>query len=308
MTRRNPNWVCTACGMASTRNWNVKRHVMNVHDGECEIITYMEYRTGVRSGAYAGPVYPNSLGRSSSFLSEKDRLRKLQERGIIVNFSLLKNDSWKNKAMAMVNQVISSYPEGMIKVYGSDYAENRHGSRYDNYPEGSNNRKIVGYCGWVCDNCLAICALEIYQDKGNHKVYCRRHDCQLGQLVELPYMQDGNNSKPKLISRLDYQELPWLMIYVIKAPEKKLGTKCHLFAERMKYAVLDENYISVNINGVAEKDHWLLDLLMYGKIEEPEIQVLWDFLGISQMRTYSAFRVYGAISYPYYYCMGIGFD
>jgi hypothetical protein len=284
---------------------------MDMHDGEGQIITYIEYKTGVRSGEHPYPAYPHNI--RGPLITEKDRLRKAQETGIVLRFSELQKHNWGKKAEAIVEQVFDSYPEGMIKIYGNDYARNRHGSKHDYYAVGSNNRKIVGFKGGVCDSCLAIYALEMYQGRGNYKVYLGRHSCQLGDVSgRFPIVENNSDIKQTTKNRLSYQELQMLMICVVKGIEKKMNAKCYLFAGSIPHQVplLNENYIDISIssNNMTGNDGWLHDLLLYGKIQEPQPGILGDFFSISQMQTYSGFRVYGANPEPTYYYMGVGFE
>ena len=56
-----PNWVCSNCGMWSTRKFSVKRHITNQHNGNAFLVPYIDYLVGRQSGLYppsAQPEYP----------------------------------------------------------------------------------------------------------------------------------------------------------------------------------------------------------------------------------------------------------
>ena len=53
-----PNWVCSTCGMWSTRKFSVKRHLTNQHGGNAFLVPYIDYLVGRQSGLYPTSAYP----------------------------------------------------------------------------------------------------------------------------------------------------------------------------------------------------------------------------------------------------------
>ena len=47
-----PNWVCSNCGMWSSRKFSVKRHITNQHNGNAFLVPYIDYFVGRQSGLY----------------------------------------------------------------------------------------------------------------------------------------------------------------------------------------------------------------------------------------------------------------
>ena len=47
-----PNWVCSNCGMWSSRKFSVKRHITNQHSGNAFLVPYIDYFVGRQSGLY----------------------------------------------------------------------------------------------------------------------------------------------------------------------------------------------------------------------------------------------------------------
>ena len=41
-----PNWVCSNCGMWSSRKFSVKRHITNQHSGNAFLVSYIDYLVG----------------------------------------------------------------------------------------------------------------------------------------------------------------------------------------------------------------------------------------------------------------------
>ena len=53
-----PNWVCSNCGMWSTRKFSVKRHITNQHGGNAFLVPYIDYLVGRQSGLYPPSAQP----------------------------------------------------------------------------------------------------------------------------------------------------------------------------------------------------------------------------------------------------------
>lgn len=53
MKASKPNWVCTTCGMWSSRKSSVKRHIHNLHKDQSTMVKYIDYLVGRQSGLYA---------------------------------------------------------------------------------------------------------------------------------------------------------------------------------------------------------------------------------------------------------------
>jgi hypothetical protein len=53
-----PNWVCSNCGMWSTRKFSVKRHIINQHNGNASLVPYIDYLVGRQSGLYPPSAQP----------------------------------------------------------------------------------------------------------------------------------------------------------------------------------------------------------------------------------------------------------
>ena len=53
-----PNWVCSRCGMWSTRKFSVKRHITNQHRGNAFLVPYIDYLVGRQSGLYPPSAQP----------------------------------------------------------------------------------------------------------------------------------------------------------------------------------------------------------------------------------------------------------
>jgi hypothetical protein len=82
MKEMKPNWVCSNCGMWSSRKFSVKRHIANKHYGNANLVSYIDYLVGRQSGLYLPsslPYYENKRRTpldifTEEFWKEKARL------------------------------------------------------------------------------------------------------------------------------------------------------------------------------------------------------------------------------------------
>ena len=49
---KKPNWVCSTCSMWSSRKSSVKRHIQNVHGGNSNLVSFIDYMAGREWGFY----------------------------------------------------------------------------------------------------------------------------------------------------------------------------------------------------------------------------------------------------------------
>jgi hypothetical protein len=49
---KKPNWVCSTCSMLSSRKSSVKRHIQNIHRGNSNLVSFIDYLAGRKSGFY----------------------------------------------------------------------------------------------------------------------------------------------------------------------------------------------------------------------------------------------------------------
>ena len=47
-----PKWACASCGMYSSRRCSVKRHIQKIHLGEANLVSFIDYLVGRKSGYY----------------------------------------------------------------------------------------------------------------------------------------------------------------------------------------------------------------------------------------------------------------
>src|SRR5919197_4854383 len=65
-----PNWACANCGMYSSRKSSVKRHIQNIHGGNANLVSFVDYLAGRRLGVYL-PVFPPTYQKKSNDTNNK---------------------------------------------------------------------------------------------------------------------------------------------------------------------------------------------------------------------------------------------
>jgi hypothetical protein len=67
---RKPNWACASCGMYSSRKSSVKRHIQNIHGGNANFVSFVDYLAGRKSGFY-WPVLPPTYQKKNNETNNK---------------------------------------------------------------------------------------------------------------------------------------------------------------------------------------------------------------------------------------------
>jgi hypothetical protein len=78
-----PNWVCSECGMWSSRKYSVKRHIANKHYGNAYLVSYIDYLVGRQSGLYPASSFP-------TYENKENNLKN--------SFGIVWEEFWKEKA------------------------------------------------------------------------------------------------------------------------------------------------------------------------------------------------------------------
>ena len=67
---RKPNWACASCGMYSSRKSSVKRHIQNIHSGNANFVSFVDYLAGRKSGLY-WPSLPPTYQKKNDDINKK---------------------------------------------------------------------------------------------------------------------------------------------------------------------------------------------------------------------------------------------
>ncbi len=91
-----PNWACSGCGMYSSRRWSVERHILNLHDGIGNVVPFVDYLVGRKSGFY--------LPKFRPILVKKNATKT------VTVMDTFKDELLKGFASMAVNKALSSSP------------------------------------------------------------------------------------------------------------------------------------------------------------------------------------------------------
>jgi hypothetical protein len=61
-----PNWACSDCGMDSSRRWSVERHILNLHNGNSEVVPFVDYLVGRQSGFHLPKFRPTFVKKNAT--------------------------------------------------------------------------------------------------------------------------------------------------------------------------------------------------------------------------------------------------
>jgi hypothetical protein len=61
-----PNWACSGCGMYSSRRWSVERHILNLHDGNSNVVSFVDYLVDRQSGFYLPKFRPTFVKKNAT--------------------------------------------------------------------------------------------------------------------------------------------------------------------------------------------------------------------------------------------------
>jgi hypothetical protein len=88
-----PNWACSACGMYSSRRWSVERHILNLHDGISNVVPFVDYLVGRKSGFYLPKFRPTFVRKNAT--------------KTVTVMDTFKDEFWKSFATKAVNRASS---------------------------------------------------------------------------------------------------------------------------------------------------------------------------------------------------------
>ena len=163
---RFPKWICINCGQPSSRRYNIQRHIETRHNGIGEFISFTDYLAGRHTGIYppsSVPIYHSRTNHLDIFMDEANR--ELARRIVNQNFPL--RSTWhQNQQHGHITSNSSSTSYSQSSPIDSD-------------------DHIIGYRGYVCNDCLETEIEEMhflaYNGKGIGKM---KHVCKPKDLAE----------------------------------------------------------------------------------------------------------------------------
>jgi hypothetical protein len=234
---KKPNWVCSNCSMWSSRKSSVKRHIHNVHRGNGNLVPFIDYLVGRKSGLYfpnPRPTYEKGISTTNTTVTVLDTF---------------KGEVWKAVATKAANKVL--YPASSSAVNQQQYLSNfqgfgNFGAPYF-YPSQFHlhiiprPEDIFGFEIYVCKKCSSIEPIIVSFNDGQEGAskmswaIC----CGLKKLDQKNL--NDNNMLQKVQDKLKYCVKTWTnnkpMLTAIRISESLHGTSIKLLGKDDKQSI-----------------------------------------------------------------------
>jgi hypothetical protein len=275
-----PNWACSGCGMYSSRRWSVERHILNLHDGISNVVPFVDYLVGRKSGFYLPKYRPTFVKKNATkTVTVMDTFKE----------ELLKGFASKavNKALSssqMQNHQFNFRTNGAPYLYPSQFL-----SHIIPRPED-----IFGFEIYVCKKCSFIEPIIVSfndgQEGGSKMSWATC--CGLKKLDQKNLNDD--NMRQRIHDKLKYCVKTWTnnkpALVAIKMPEGSHGNSVRLLQEGNKRSISLE-YSEKNIElDIDDENHWAPRCVRAGIIPLSD-EELSDFLNKGKNATYGFFKV-----------------
>jgi hypothetical protein len=265
-----PKWICVNCGQPSSRKSNIQRHIKIRHNSVGGFVSFTDYLAGRKTGVYqptSPPTYYSKKTNSIDIFMEEAN-RELARK--IINQNFLPKPAWHENLHNFTNERCSS-----------------------NQPKPSpiDSNDIIGYRGYVCNDCLETGIEEIYftacEGKGIGEI---KHVCEPNKLAE-----------SRLYTNTD-------KIFHLKEREKKLPLEIrnlvvnnwtknrnYLVAIKLPNQVETENnfgqnYIDLTLTNDNNHNHWSIRAIKNSRILLSENEFI-DFMRKVRNATFAIFKI-----------------
>jgi hypothetical protein len=246
-----PNWACSSCGMYSSRRWSVERHILNLHDGISNVVPFVDYLVGRKSGFYLPKFRPIFVKKNAT--------------KTVTLMDTFKNEFLKTFASNAVNKALSSSPmqnhQFDFQGFGSNGAPYFYPSQFLSHiiprPED-----IFGFEMYVCKKCSSIRPIIVSfsdgQEGGSKMSWATC--CGLKKLDQKNL--NGDNLRQRIHDKLRYCVKTWTnnkpMLTAIKIPEGFHGNSIRLLQEGNKRSISLEYSSEKNIElEIDDENHWV---------------------------------------------------
>jgi hypothetical protein len=248
-----PNWACSGCGMYSSRRWSVERHILNLHNGSGNVVPFVDYLVGRKSGFYLPKFRPTFVSKNAT--------------KTVTVMDTFKNEFLKAVAIKAVNKALSSSPiqnhQFDFQRFGSNGAPYFYPSQFCFEPFQIIPRPedIFGFKVYVCKKCSSIEPIIVSfndgQEGGSKMSWATC--CGLKKLDQKNL--NDNNLRQRIHDKLKYCVKTWTnnkpTLVAIKMPEGFHGNSVRLLQERNKQSISLEYSLEKNIElDIDDKNHW----------------------------------------------------
>jgi hypothetical protein len=281
-----PNWACSGCGMYSSRRWSVERHILNLHDGISNVVPFVDYLIGRKSGFYLPKFRPTFVKKNAT--------------KTVTVMDMFKSELLKGFASKTVNKALSSSTlqnHQFLNFQGFG----RSGAPYF-YPSQSyfeplhiiaRPEDIFGFEIYVCKKCSSIEPIIVsFNDgqEGGSKIGWATC-CGLKKLDQKNLNDD--NTRQRIHDKLKYCVKTWTnnkpTLVAIKMPEGFHGNSVRLLQERNKQSISLEYSLEKNIE-LDYENHWAHRCIRGGTTALTDDE-LSDFLNKTENATFGFFIV-----------------
>jgi hypothetical protein len=283
-----PNWACSSCGMYSSRRWSVERHILNLHDGIGNVVPFVDYLVGRKSGVYLPKLRPTFVSKNAT--------------KTVTLMDTFKNEFLKTFASNAVNKALSSSSiqnhQFNFQQFGSNGAPYFYPNQFHLEPSYTIPRPedIFGFEIYACKKCSNIQAVIVsFNDgrEGGSRINWSPC-CDFASFSDLKKV-DQKDLIEKVQDKLKYCIKTWTnnkpMLTAIRIPESFHGNSVRLLQEHNKRSISLEYSSGKNIElDIDDENYWAPKCIRAGTTTL-SIDDLADFLNKTENATFGFFTV-----------------
>jgi hypothetical protein len=276
-----PNWACSGCGMYSSRRWSVERHILNLHDGIGNVVPFVDFLVGRKSGFYLPKYRPTFVKKNAT--------------KTVTVMDTFKDELLKGFASKAVNKVLSSSPmqnhQFNFRTNGASYFyPSQFLSHIIPRPED-----VFGFEIYVCKKCSSIRPIIVsFNDgqEGGSKISWATC-CGIKKLDQENLNDD--NMRQRIHDKLKYCVKTWTnnkpTLTAIRIPESFHGTSIKLLGKDDKQSISLE-YSSEKITelDIDDENRWAHRCIRGGTSALSDAD-LSDFLNKTENASFGLFTV-----------------
>jgi hypothetical protein len=281
-----PNWACSSCGMYSSRRWSVERHILNLHDGSGNVVPFVDYPIGRKSGFYLPKFNPIFVKKNAT--------------KTVTVMDTFKDELLKGFASKAVNKALSSsamqnHQFSSFQGFGSNGAAYFYPSQFLSHiiprPED-----VFGFKIYVCKKCSSIQPIIVSfndgQEGGSKMSWATC--CGLKKLDQ-KNLNNNNELQQKIQNKLKDCVDIWTNkkpgLVAIKIPESFHGNSLKLLQVGTHKSISLEYYSERNIElDNDDENHWAPRCVRAGTTTLSDGDLA-DFLKKTENATFGFFTV-----------------
>ena len=270
--------------MYSSRRWSVERHILNLHNGNSNVVPFVDYLVGRKSGFYLPKFRPIFVKKNAT--------------KTVTVVDTFKGELLKVFASKAVNKALSSSP---IQNHQFNFGTN--GAPYF-YPSQSyfeplriipRPEDVFGFEISVCKKCTSIEPIIVSFNEGQEGGSKMGWATCCGSKKLNQKNLNHNNLRQRIHDKLRYCVKTWTnnkpMLTAIKIPEGFHGNSIRLLQEGNKRSISLEYSSEKNIElDIADDNYWALRCIRAGTsaLSDEELS---EFLNKTKSATFGFFTV-----------------